>query len=36
MNLADVEREFRLREYFWAKAEWEKEFNERFENITAN
>ncbi len=33
MNLADAEKEFRLREYVWAKAEWEKEINESFPHL---
>lgn len=33
MNLANAEKEFRLREYVWAKAEWEKEINESFPHL---
>jgi hypothetical protein len=33
MTLSDAEKEFRLREYVWAKAEWEKEVNESFPHL---
>lgn len=33
MNLADAEKEFRLRNYVWAKAEWEKEINDSFPHL---
>lgn len=33
MNLADAEKEFRLREYVWAKSEWEREINESFPHM---
>jgi len=33
MTLSDAEKEFRLREYVWAKAEWEKEVNEAFPHL---
>lgn len=33
MNLVDAEKEFRLREYVWAKAEWEKEINKCFPHL---
>jgi hypothetical protein len=33
MTLSDAEKEFRLREYVWAKAEWEKEINESFSDL---
>lgn len=33
MKLADAEKEFRLRNYVWDKAEWEKEINESFPHL---
>jgi hypothetical protein len=33
MNLADAQKEFQLREYVWAKTEWEKEVNESFPHL---
>ena len=33
MNLADAEKEFRLRNFVWAKAEWEREINESFPHL---
>lgn len=33
MNFADAEKEFRLRKYIWAKAEWEKEINDSFPHL---
>ncbi|HVU27980.1 MAG TPA: hypothetical protein VHG71_09620 [Verrucomicrobiae bacterium] len=33
MNLKDAEKEFRLREYVWAKSEWEREINESFPHM---
>jgi hypothetical protein len=33
MILSDAEKEFRLRYYVWAKAEWEKEINESFPHL---
>lgn len=33
MELADAEKEFWLRIYIWAKAEWEKEINESFPHL---
>jgi hypothetical protein len=33
MNLVDAEKEFWLRNYVWAKAEWEKEINESFPHL---
>ena len=33
MNLADAEKEFWLRNYVWAKAEWEKEINNSFPHL---
>ena len=33
MNLADAEKEFRLRYSVWAKAEWEREVNESFPHL---
>lgn len=34
MTLADAEREFWLRVYVWAKAEWEREINESFLHLS--
>lgn len=33
MELKDAEKEFWLRNYVWAKAEWEKEINESFPHL---
>lgn len=33
MTLSEAEKEYRLREYVWAKAEWEKEVNESFPHL---
>lgn len=33
MNLKEAENEFRLRNYVWAKAEWEKEINQSFPHL---
>lgn len=33
MTLSDAQKEFWLREYVWAKAEWEKEINGSFQHL---